>query len=119
MLPAAGVTLPLLSQSIILFQIALSYLVLKKNLEREQVGTSSPAVLPLTVSVCSCCSVKNGHHSHFRVPQQSKNICFYATSAWCMQIVGALIVAAGVCLAAAPSDAGANIFQQVCVCMSV
>ena len=35
---AAGVTLPLLSQSIILFQIALSYLVLKKNLEREQVS---------------------------------------------------------------------------------
>jgi hypothetical protein len=31
-----------------------------------------------------------------------------------MQIIGALIVAAGVCLAAAPSDAGANIFQQVC-----
>ena len=30
-----------------------------------------------------------------------------------MQIIGALIVAAGVCLAAAPSDAGANIFQQV------
>lgn len=58
-----GVTLPLLSQSIILFQIGLSYLVLKKNLEREQ-------------------------------------------------IIGALIVATGVCLAAAPSDAGANIFQQ-------
>ena len=31
-----------------------------------------------------------------------------------VQIIGALIVAAGVCLAAAPSDAGANIFQQVC-----
>lgn len=31
----------------------------------------------------------------------------------CVQIIGALIVAAGVCLAAAPSDAGANIFQQV------
>ena len=30
-----------------------------------------------------------------------------------MQIVGALIVAAGVCLAAAPSDAGASIFQKV------
>ena len=35
---AAGVTLPLLSQSIILFQIGLSYLVLKKNLEKEQVS---------------------------------------------------------------------------------
>ncbi len=32
-----------------------------------------------------------------------------------VQIIGALIVAAGVCLAAAPSDAGANIFQQVCM----
>ena len=38
---AAGVTLPLLSQSIILFQIGLSYLVLKKNLEREQVSAST------------------------------------------------------------------------------
>ncbi len=32
-----------------------------------------------------------------------------------MQIIGALIVVAGVCLAAAPSDAGGNIFQQVCM----
>ena len=32
---------------------------------------------------------------------------------WEMQILGALIVAAGVCLAAAPSDASANVFQQV------
>lgn len=30
-----------------------------------------------------------------------------------MQIIGALIVAAGVCLAAAPSDAGSSIFQKV------
>ena len=41
--PSAGVTLPLLSQSIILFQIGLSYLVLKKNLEKEQVSCCSSA----------------------------------------------------------------------------
>lgn len=41
-------------------------------------------------------------------------LCFVVDSRR-VQIIGALIVAAGVCLAAAPSDAGANIFQQVCL----
>ena len=56
--PPAGVTLPLLSQSIILFQIGLSYLVLKKNLEKEQVGCCSSA---------SCTDGRSCHsvHLHF------------------------------------------------------
>lgn len=36
-----------------------------------------------------------------------------------MQIIGALVVAAGVCLAAAPSDAGASIFQKVPLCCNL
>ena len=41
---SAGVTLPLLSQSIILFQLTLSGLVLKKGLEREQVRMRPTAI---------------------------------------------------------------------------
>ena len=64
-LTAAGVTLPLLSQSIILFQIGLSYLVLKKPLEREQVidhfqlACTTPCFCLSQMKSCPACLLKS------------------------------------------------------------
>jgi len=107
-------------------------LVLKKNLEREQVSVDkhpSPCVWQaylrqspppmLVVQHDNLCqqlfsSCKCMPQTQTSCGKDNKPACARPNEMTGMQIIGALIVAAGVCLAAAPSDAGANIFQQVC-----
>ena len=58
----AGVTLPLLSQTIILFQLSLSYLVLKKSLDKEQVLSLQTANSAFFASARSAVIVFTGVH---------------------------------------------------------
>ncbi len=100
-----GVVLPLLQQSLLIWQVTLAYLVLNKRLDSVQVTDHSCRRKHDILPVDSCREPWPYPVQHERAPDNVK-------LAFPVQIAGALLVVAGVVTAAWPNQ-GASVFTEV------